>query len=88
MNREVIITCALTGAGETVGKHPAIPVTPEAIADSALEAAKAGAAIVHVHVRDVKTGAAVEVAWEDAVQDGVMSFATGRGASYTVSLSQ
>ena len=41
-----------------------------------------------VHVRDVKTGAAVAVAWEDAVQDGVMSFATGRGASYTVSLSQ
>ena len=41
-----------------------------------------------VHVRDVQTGAAVEVVWEDAVQDGVMSFATGRGASYTVSLSQ
>ncbi len=56
MNREVIITCALTGAGDTVGKHPAIPVTPEAIAGSALEAAKAGAAVVHVHVRDVKTG--------------------------------
>ncbi len=56
MNREVIITCALTGAGDTVGTHPAIPVTPEAIAGSAVEAAKAGAAIVHVHVRDVKTG--------------------------------
>ncbi len=56
MNREVIITCALTGAGDTVGKHPAMPVTPEAIAGSALEAAKAGAAVVHVHVRDVKTG--------------------------------
>jgi uncharacterized protein (DUF849 family) len=56
MNREVIITCALTGAGDTVGKHPAMPVTPEAIAGAALEAAKAGAAVVHVHVRDVKTG--------------------------------
>ncbi len=56
MNREVIITCAVTGSGDTVGKNPAIPVTPEAIATSALEAAKAGAAVVHLHVRDVKTG--------------------------------
>ncbi|TXH33395.1 MAG: 3-keto-5-aminohexanoate cleavage protein [Rhodospirillaceae bacterium] len=56
MNSEVIITCALTGAGDTVGKHPAIPVTPKQIADSAIEAAKAGAAIVHIHVRDPETG--------------------------------
>jgi uncharacterized protein (DUF849 family) len=56
MNREVIITCALTGAGDTVGVHPAIPVTPKAIADAAIEAAKAGAAIAHIHVRDPKTG--------------------------------
>ena len=44
MNPKVIITCAVTGAGDTVGKHPAIPVTPEQIANSALEAASAGAA--------------------------------------------
>jgi uncharacterized protein (DUF849 family) len=56
MTPNVIITCAVTGAGDTVGKHPAIPVTPEQIANSALEAAEAGAAIVHCHVRDPETG--------------------------------
>jgi len=56
MNREVIITCAVTGAGDTVDRHPAIPITPEQIADAAIEAARAGAAIAHVHVRDVATG--------------------------------
>jgi uncharacterized protein (DUF849 family) len=56
MTPNVIITCAVTGAGDTVGKHPAIPVTPEQIANSALEAASAGAAVVHCHVRDPKTG--------------------------------
>ena len=56
MNFEVAITCAVTGAGDTVGKHPAIPVTPEQIAVAAIDAAKAGAAIVHCHVRDPKTG--------------------------------
>src|SRR5690606_34303674 len=54
---QVIITCALTGDSDTVGKHPSIPVTPEQIAASALEAARAGAAIVHIHVRDPETGA-------------------------------
>jgi uncharacterized protein (DUF849 family) len=58
MNGEVIITCAVTGAGDSVGRHPDIPVTPEQIAASALEAAEAGAAIVHIHVRDPKTGKA------------------------------
>ena len=56
MTPNVIITCAVTGAGDTVDKHPAIPVTPEQIATSALEAADAGAAIVHCHVRDPETG--------------------------------
>ena len=56
MNREVVITCAVTGAGDTVGKHPDLPVTPEQIAASAIDAAKAGAAIVHCHVRDPATG--------------------------------
>jgi len=56
MNQEVIVTCAVTGAGDTVGKHPAIPVTPEQIADAAIEAAKAGAAIAHMHVREPATG--------------------------------
>ena len=56
MNNEVIITCAITGAGDTVGKHPAIPVTPQQIADAAIEAANAGAAVVHIHVRNPETG--------------------------------
>ena len=56
MQPKIIITCAVTGAGDTVGKHPAIPVTPEQIANSALEAANAGATIVHCHVRNPETG--------------------------------
>jgi uncharacterized protein (DUF849 family) len=59
MNSKVIVTCAVTGAGDTVDKHPAIPVTPEQIGDAALEAAAAGAAVVHCHVRDVETGRGV-----------------------------
>ncbi|MEU3962053.1 3-keto-5-aminohexanoate cleavage protein [Streptomyces buecherae] len=57
MNEEVIITCALTGAGDTVGRSPHVPVTPRQIAASAVEAAEAGAAVVHVHVRDPESGA-------------------------------
>lgn len=56
MNYDVIVTCAVTGAGDTVGKHPAIPVTPKQIAAAAVEAARAGATIVHCHVRDPDTG--------------------------------
>ncbi|MEU0918320.1 3-keto-5-aminohexanoate cleavage protein [Streptomyces cyaneofuscatus] len=57
VNQDVIITCALTGAGDTVGRSPHVPVTPEQIAASAVEAAGAGAAVVHIHVRDPGTGA-------------------------------
>ncbi len=56
MNDEVVVTCAVTGAGDTTKKHPGVPVTPKAIADAAIDAAKAGAAIVHLHVRDPETG--------------------------------
>ena len=56
MNWEAFITCALTGAGDTVGRSQHVPVTPRQIADSALEAARAGAAVAHVHVRDPHTG--------------------------------
>ena len=56
MNYEVVVTCAVTGAGDTVGRHPGVPVTPEQIADAAIEAARAGAAIAHIHVRDPETG--------------------------------
>lgn len=56
MKDEVFITCAITGAGDTVGKSDKVPVTPQQIADSAIEAARAGAAIAHIHVRDIATG--------------------------------
>lgn len=56
MNRNVIVTCAVTGSGDTVGKHPAIPVTPDEIATAAIDASKAGAAIAHIHVREPDTG--------------------------------
>jgi uncharacterized protein (DUF849 family) len=56
MNWEVFITCAVTGVGDTTARSERVPVTPEQIADSALEAARAGAAIVHIHVRDPDTG--------------------------------
>ncbi|HET7171780.1 MAG TPA: 3-keto-5-aminohexanoate cleavage protein [Gaiellales bacterium] len=53
---EAFITCAVTGAGDTSGRSPLVPVTPEAIAGAALEAARAGAAVAHIHVRDPETG--------------------------------
>jgi uncharacterized protein (DUF849 family) len=56
MNQEVFITCAVTGAGDTTGRSEHVPVTPAEIADSAIEAARAGAAIAHIHVRDPETG--------------------------------
>ncbi len=56
MNTEVIVTCAVTGAADTADKHPDLPITPEQIADAAIEAAKAGAAVAHIHVRDPETG--------------------------------
>jgi len=58
MNQNVIITCAVTGSGNTAGKHPNIPISPKEIADAAIGAAKAGAAIAHIHVRDPQTGKA------------------------------
>jgi uncharacterized protein (DUF849 family) len=56
MNRKVIVTCAVTGAGDTTGKSEHVPITPEQIADNAIAAARAGASVVHIHVRDVETG--------------------------------
>ncbi|MBX4922332.1 MULTISPECIES: 3-keto-5-aminohexanoate cleavage protein [Rhizobium] len=56
MKSDVIITCAVTGNLTTRENHPGLPVTPQEIADSCLEAAAAGAAIAHIHVRDPGTG--------------------------------
>ena len=55
MKKDVIITCAITGAGNAFEKHPGVPVTPQEITEAVISAAKAGAAIAHIHVRDLKT---------------------------------
>ncbi len=57
MNREVFITCAVTGSGSTQDRSPHVPRSPAQIAASAIDAARAGAAVVHCHVRDPETGA-------------------------------
>ena len=57
MNKDVFITCAVTGSGGSQDRSPHVPRSPAQIADSAIAAAKAGAAVVHCHVRDPETGA-------------------------------
>ena len=52
MSNKVFISCAVTGSGDTAGKHPDLPKTPEQIAEASIDAAKAGAAIAHIHVRE------------------------------------
>jgi uncharacterized protein (DUF849 family) len=56
VNFDVFITCAVTGAGDTAGRSPLVPVTTDQIAAAAIEAARAGAAVAHIHVRDPETG--------------------------------
>ena len=89
MGRKVIITCAVTGSADTVSKNPAVPVTPAQIAQSSIDAARAGAAIVHVHVRDPETGqASMELDHYRAAAGGiresntdvVLNLTTGYGA--------
>ncbi len=58
MNRDVMITCAVTGSGDSIGKHPDLPVTPKQIAQACFDAAAAGAAMVHIHVRNLENGKA------------------------------
>jgi len=55
MQRKIIISCAVTGSADSPGKNPAVPVTPEQIAKSSIDAARAGAAVVHIHVRNPQT---------------------------------
>jgi uncharacterized protein (DUF849 family) len=56
MNWEVFVTCAVTGVGDTVARSDRVPVTPDQISAAAIEAAEAGAAVAHIHVRDPETG--------------------------------
>ena len=95
MHDEVIITCAVTGSAQTRDKNPAVPVTPREIATSALAAAEAGAAMVHIHVRDSQTGAAsgdhhlyreVRDLIAESNNDVIINISTGFGGFFTPSL--
>ncbi len=88
MNRRPIITCAVTGSGDTAKKHPDLPKSPQQIATAAIDAAKAGAAIAHLHVRDPETGKPardVELYREvvgrirDSGTDVILNLTTGMG---------
>ncbi|MCC5986695.1 MAG: 3-keto-5-aminohexanoate cleavage protein [Pararhodobacter sp.] len=93
MNREVFITCAVTGSGGTQDRSPHVPRSPAQIAASAIDAAKAGAAIVHCHVRDPETGAPardpalyreVTERIRDAEVDVVLNLTAGMGGDLTL----
>src|SRR5437764_9961802 len=83
MQRKVMISCAVTGSADTPGRNPAVPVTPTQIADSALDAAKAGAAIVHIHVRDPKT---TRPSMDGALYKEAVERIRGRGSDVLINL--
>lgn len=91
MARKVIITCAVTGGDDTAGRYPSIPVTPVQIANAAIEAGRAGAAIAHIHVRNPETGKpSIELALyrevveriRDSGSDIIINLTTGAGARF------
>ena len=92
-SNEVFITCAVTGSGATTDKSDKVPITPVQIAGAAIEAAKAGAAIVHCHVRDPRTGAPsrdpalfreVVARIRDSQTDVVINLTAGMGGDLTL----
>ena len=93
MNRDVFVTCAITGSGGTQDRSPHVPRSPEQIANSAIDAAKAGAAVVHCHVRDPETGVPsrdpalyreVTDRIRDAEVDVVLNLTAGMGGDIVV----
>jgi len=91
MSRPVIISCAVTGSGDTTGISPYVPVTPEQIASEALAAREAGAAIAHIHVRSPETGKPsrrldlyqeVVSRIREAKSDVIINLTTGPGARF------
>ena len=92
MNNKVFVSCAVTGSGDTAAKHPDLPKTPEQIAKAAIEAAKAGAAIAHIHVRenDGKPSRRLELYKEvvDRVRssgtDVILNLTTGMGGDLEI----
>jgi len=92
INQNVFITCAVTGSGATQDKSPHVPRSPQQIAESAIAAAKAGAAVVHCHVRDPETGAPsrdvkmfreVTERVRDSSVDVVLNLTAGMGGDMT-----
>ena len=92
MNRNVFITCAITGSGSTQDRSPHVPRSPKEIADSAIAAAQAGAAVVHCHVRDPDSGAPardpklyreVTERIRDSEVDVVLNLTAGMGGDLT-----
>jgi len=92
-NRDVFITCAVTGSGNTTGRSQKVPVTPEQIANAAIEAANEGAAVAHIHVRDPQTGAPsrdvslyaeVVERIKDSGVDVVLNLTAGMGGDLTL----
>jgi len=93
VSRNVIIACAVTGAADTTSMNPAVPVTPADIARECLEAARAGAAVTHIHVRDPATGKQ-SMAYEHYAEvvdrirqqntDVIINLTTGPGARITL----
>ncbi len=87
MNYNVIVTCAVTGAGDAAGKHPRLPKTPEEIANAAIEAAQAGAAVAHIHVRDPETGeAARKLEWYEEVVERIRASSTDVAINLTAGM--
>jgi len=93
VSRNVIISCPVTGSGDSTGINPAVPVTPADIARECLEAASAGAAIVHIHVRNPETGrpsmdyelyAEVVDRIRQSGSDVIINLTTGPGARLTL----
>ena len=91
MSRKVVITCALTGSQDTSAKNPAVPATPQEIATSAIDAANAGASVVHIHVRDPETRLAsmeehLYAETVDRIKDSgtnvIINLTTGPGARF------
>lgn len=76
MNNKIFVTCAVTGSGDTAKKHPDLPKTPKQIANAAIEAAKAGAAIVHIHVREPDGKPSRRIELYDEVVDRIRSSET------------
>jgi uncharacterized protein (DUF849 family) len=91
MARKTILTCAVTGNITTRAQHPGLPITPAEIANAAVEAGKSGAAVVHIHARDVRTergsmelGLFAEIMSRirDAGSDVIINLSTGEGGRF------